>query len=98
MNKTLTAVLAVLAGSVGFGVGSIAQADQPAPIIKLVNTKLVRVEQSLQDGGTSVSWLARSCGYLLPLDGGTQHVAEPCWDSRVDDKLFAPIEKALVTP
>jgi len=96
MNKTLTAVLAALAGALGFAAGSSGQADQPALNVKLVNVKLVRVEESHTDGGASVSWLARSCGYLLPADGGTQHVAEPCWDSKVNGTLFAPVEKALL--
>lgn len=96
MNKTLKAVLAVLAGSVGYGVGSVAQAGQPAPTVTLINTKLVRTQQALQDGGVQVSWMARSCGYQMPLDGGTRHEAEPCWESRIPGVLFAPVEQALL--
>lgn len=96
MNKTATALLAVISGAVGFAAGSSAQAEQPVPVVKLINTKLVRVEERLPDGGSHVSWAARSCGYEMPTDGGTRQTSEPCWETRVEGALFAPVEKALL--
>lgn len=96
MNKTLTAVLAVVSGAIGFGAGSIAQATAPAPAVKLINVKLVRAESREADGGTALSWMARSCGYVLPSDGGTRPDSEPCWETQVPGALFAPVEAALL--
>lgn len=99
MNRNLLAALAALGtGAIGFGAGSLSSllASQPGTTLKLVNTKLVRVESTLVDGGTSVSWQARSCGYLMPADGGRQ-LAEPCWDSRLDAGVFDAVESALLS-
>lgn len=96
MNKTMTAVLAAVSGALGFGAGTLAQATPPEPSTKLINVKLVRVEERQTDGGISLSWLARSCGYVMPTDGGTQQVSESCWESRVSGTLFAPVESALL--
>ena len=96
MNKSLTVLLAAVSGAIGFGAGSIAEATPAAPTMKLINTKLVRIDERLPDGGMSASWLARSCGYVMPSDGGTRPESEPCWESRISGTLFAPVEQALI--
>ena len=96
MNKSLTVLLAAVSGAIGFGAGFNAQATPPEPTMKLINTKLVRIDERLPDGGMSASWLARSCGYVMPSDGGTRPESEPCWESRISGTLFAPVEQALI--
>lgn len=104
MNKNLQLALAALGGLLtgGIGVSSFdADAAATPPAVTLVNMKLVRgVEQVItKDGGTAVQpvWLARACGYLYPEDGGTQQVAEPCWDERIPVSVVQPLEKYLLT-
>lgn len=98
MNKSLTAALIVGAGAAGFGAGTIAQATPPVPTTKLVNVRLIRATENLPDGGSKLVWVGTSCVYIMPTDGGTVQDGERCRDSRVDGALFAPVEKALVSP
>lgn len=101
MNRNLAATLFAVAGGLGYLAGATGTGAGPnAPRVTLVNAKFVRAQQSvvLPDGGRAMqeSWLVRACGYLMPSDGGTQQVAEPCWDEFVSQQDFAPIEKLLV--
>lgn len=100
MNRNLAAALFALAGGLGYIAGAAGGSPGTQPVVKLVNAKFVRGQQrvALPDGGTDTqeSWLVRSCGYLLPADGGQEHVAEPCWDSFISAADFAPIERQLL--
>lgn len=101
MNKSLAAVLFAISGGLGYFTGT--AVNSPADIkanVTLVNAKFVRAQQRvvLPDGGTNdqAVWYVRACGYLMPADGGQEHVAEPCWDDFISAADFASIERQLL--
>lgn len=90
MNKknALTLAVGMALGGLGVQLAQPAHAELPPPVTQLINFRGQR--EVLPDGGTQ--WAILACGYEMPRDGGTQHVAEPCWEKHV---VMPGLEQAL---